>query len=314
MPKPNLRIRFVLSKYLVFFRVNRVRLRVVRAFPTGSFLFDQQSTAILEHFRAGSTLGEAAKVFNKSGAEMHAICGLFIAERLIVPESFDEEKFIKNLPLNPTIGLLRDEKVTDLIRILSYANSHGATLEPHLGIGILYYSLTYFLRARVAVCLGSGSGFVPRLMRQAQLDLKMGAKGKTYLVDANLPGKRWGRPVWLEDEGLLKDYRGQIKILVKTTEEAAKHFFRPKKIRIDYLHIDADHSYEAASQDFHTYKRFLSANAVVTLHDTATERAGVRHLIDEIREMPDFQVVDFPDIGYGTALVRPRHVKFNWRE
>src|SRR5262245_47159520 len=57
-----------------------------------------------------------------------------------------------------------------LMRDAPWAGSHGAEGD-YLGMGLLYYALVYGMRAKVAVCLGSGGGFVPRLMRQAQRDL-----------------------------------------------------------------------------------------------------------------------------------------------
>jgi hypothetical protein len=61
--------------------------------------------------------------------------------------------------------------------------SHGAVPDgSDLGAGMLYYSLAYATKATTCVCLGSGGGFVPRLMRQAQRDLGIPG-GRTILVD-----------------------------------------------------------------------------------------------------------------------------------
>ena len=58
------------------------------------------------------------------------------------------------------------------------------------------YSIIQLLRAKVCVCLGSGGGFIPRIMTQARIDLydqgifegdrdyNHGDIGATYLVDA----------------------------------------------------------------------------------------------------------------------------------
>ena len=50
--------------------------------------------------------------------------------------------------------------------------SHGSDGKEYLGGGMLYYTMAYITRAKVCVCLGSGGGFVPRLMVQAQRDLQ----------------------------------------------------------------------------------------------------------------------------------------------
>ena len=76
-----------------------------------------------------------------------------------------------------------------------YRWSHGAT-DLHLGDGLIIYSLIQYMRAKVCVCLGSGGGFVPRIMTQARhdlhsqnifegnADLNWGDIGVTYVVDA----------------------------------------------------------------------------------------------------------------------------------
>ena len=47
---------------------------------------------------------------------------------------------------------------------VSYRWTHGAN-DDYLGAGIFYYSIPYFLKSEVCVCLGSGGGYVPRLMQ-----------------------------------------------------------------------------------------------------------------------------------------------------
>ncbi len=70
-----------------------------------------------------------------------------------------------------------------------YRWSHGAT-DKHLGDGILIYSLIQFHKYKTLVCLGSGGGFIPRIMSKVNDDLecegfhKSGDRPETYLVDA----------------------------------------------------------------------------------------------------------------------------------
>jgi len=76
-----------------------------------------------------------------------------------------------------------------------YRWTHGAT-DLTLGDGLLIYSIIHYMRAKVCVCLGSGGGFIPRIMTQARVDLydsqifegnrdfNWGDIGSTYLVDA----------------------------------------------------------------------------------------------------------------------------------
>lgn len=184
-----------------------------------------------------------------------------------------------------------------------WCESHGAQND-FLGMGCLYYALCYVCRARVAVCLGSGGGFVPRLMRQAQRDLRIEHKARTILVDANRPEGGWGAPAWLPEDSLFRREFGDIEVVLSTTCEAADRVFAAQRLSIDYLHIDADHSFESCLKDFETYRQFLRPGSVVTMHDTRLNGAGVRSVIDYLRTRRDCELIDFPDLGTGTALVR----------
>ena len=75
-----------------------------------------------------------------------------------------------------------------------YRWTHGAT-EEHLGDGIVVYSMIQHMRAKNCVCIGSGGGFIPRIMTMARQELhyqgifegdnnpNWGNIGATYLVD-----------------------------------------------------------------------------------------------------------------------------------
>ena len=152
-------------------------------------------------------------------------------------------------------------------------------------------------KAKTAVCLGSGSGFVPRLMRQAQLDLGI-PNSQTILIDANIQS-HWGDPDY-HDKDCFFTKNFDIQIRKELTMEGAKNF---KPNEIDYLHIDADHSYEAVLEDFMTYKNLVGPHKVITMHDTLSKIAGVQRVVQEIKKMPEFEVIDF-HIGNGTALIR----------
>lgn len=178
-----------------------------------------------------------------------------------------------------------------------YAHSHHAS-DGWLGTGILYYALPYLLRAELCVCLGSGSGFVPKLMRQAQRDT--GVTGRTILIDANLPEAGWGTPDYHDRVTWFRQHYPEVEIWQEKTDAAAAKF--PPRA-IDVLHIDADHSYEWVKRDFDTYLPLMKPHGIVTLHDTISRRFGVWRLLEEIRANPNCDVVDF-QIGQGTAVVK----------
>ena len=55
---------------------------------------------------------------------------------------------------------------------VKYRWSHGAT-DKHLGDGMLIYSLIYYHKFQTCVCLGSGGGYIPRIMTQARSILRI---------------------------------------------------------------------------------------------------------------------------------------------
>ncbi len=193
-----------------------------------------------------------------------------------------------------------------------WCKSHGAIEDSeHLGAGMLYYSLPYSLRAQTCVCLGSGGGFVPRLMRQAQRDLAL-AGSRTYLVDGTKqvgPEKKaiWGEPCWTAEDSFFRTNYSEIEIRFELTETAFREYFQPRGIEIDYLHIDADHHYEGAKLDWDLFSTLVPDSGIITLHDTVNYRepCGVYRVLDDIRATGRYDVVNLP-IAYGTAIVRKR--------
>jgi hypothetical protein len=200
--------------------------------------------------------------------------------------------------------LLNQKTITKLLtRDAEWSWSHGAE-GCYLGMGLLYYALVYIHRVKTAVCLGSGGGFVPRMMRQAQRDLGLAKSAKTILVDANKPGAGWGAPVWLSPNSFFRQAFSDIDLVISTTREAAKSYFASRAITIDYLHIDADHSFAGCLQDFLLYRPFLTEGSLVTLHDSTLPGAGVGAVVEYLRARKDCEVIDLPNVGFGTALVR----------
>lgn len=177
---------------------------------------------------------------------------------------------------------------------------HGANKE-FLGSGYVYTMCASLFKAKLCVCLGSGSGYVPRIMRQAQMDLFIEKESRTVIVDANLPEKGWGSPDYLEDENCFFRKHWDVEIIVAKTLDAAKEFQE-----IDYLHIDADHVYESVRADWNAYRpRMNRAHSFITLHDTRwhhrNAKVGVYKLVNELRES-GVNVIDL-DIGGGIGLI-----------
>jgi hypothetical protein len=156
-----------------------------------------------------------------------------------------------------------------------YRWSHGAT-DKHLGDGILIYSLIQFHKFKNLVCLGSGGGFIPRIMSQARYDLseqgfykevsmEWGDNGSTFVVDAC--NKFNGVVDWEKEDSF---FRRQFcpKFIKQTTEKAYYDFFVKQDIKIDLLHIDADHTFDGVKKDFDLYSKIMNKGGIITIHDT----------------------------------------------
>lgn len=160
--------------------------------------------------------------------------------------------------------------------LVPYLWTHGATKE-HMGDGLIIYSLIQHMRAKVCVCIGSGGGYIPRIMTQARIDLyqqnifegngdyNWGDIGSTYLVDAC---NGVGGPNFLDDKDSFFRSHFYPRFIKSTSEEAYYDFFVRQDIKIDVLFIDGDHSYEGIKKDFELYSNILSDNGVIVIHDT----------------------------------------------
>jgi len=136
-----------------------------------------------------------------------------------------------------------------------YRWSHGAT-DKHLGDGILIYSLIQFFKFKSLVCLGSGGGFIPRIMSQARFDLseqgfykevgmEWGDNGSTYVVDAC--NKFNGVVDWEKEDSFFRKHFNP-KFIKQTTEKAYYDFF--------------------VKQDFNLYSKIMNKGGIITIHDT----------------------------------------------
>jgi hypothetical protein len=198
-----------------------------------------------------------------------------------------------------------------------YLWSHGATSE-HMGDGLIVYSVVQHMRAKNCVCIGSGAGYIPRIMTQARLDLheqnifngnnnsNWGDIGATYVVDAC---NGVGGPNDLENEDSFYRSYFNPRFIKATSYDAFYDFFIRQDIKIDILFIDGDHSYEGVKSDFELYSTILSENGIIILHDTdgkyeetfiVSEDAKKDHhrfdgpakFIKELQENPDWNLIN----------------------
>lgn len=196
---------------------------------------------------------------------------------------------------NITNNVVLDEIGKETLKNVSYRWSHGATDE-HMGDGLIIYSLIQYMRCKVCVCLGSGGGFIPRIMTQSRIDLhsqkilegngdyNWGDIGTTYVVDAaNGVG---GNVDWMNEDSFFRN-KFYPRIINTTTEEAFYNFFVKQDIKIDYLHIDAGHSYDNVKEDFELYTQLLSKHAIVSIHDTDPNYVNNFIVTQEVKDKGD---------------------------
>ena len=158
---------------------------------------------------------------------------------------------------------------------VSYRWTHGAT-KKHLGDGLIIYSIINFFKFKSLVCLGSGGGFIPRIMTQARYDLSLegfyeeismewGDNGSTYIVDA-CNGVN-GEVDWDKEDSFFRT-TFHPKFIKKTTKKAYYDYFVKQDIKIDFLHIDANHTYDGVKEDFDLYSKIMNDGGIITIHDT----------------------------------------------
>ena len=181
---------------------------------------------------------------------------------------------------------------TNLGEDVKYRWSHGAT-KRHIGDGLIIYTLINFFKLKTLVCLGSGGGFIPRIMTQARYDLSLegfyeeismewGDNGSTYIVDA-CNGFN-GEVDWEKEDSVFRKHFTP-KFIKETTEKAYYDYFVKQDIKIDYLHIDADHTFEGCKKDFDLYiDNFQNINEI----DRAGWVCGLGHGI--LKETPEENV------------------------
>ena len=185
---------------------------------------------------------------------------------------------------------------------VKYRWTHGAT-DLHLGDGMLIYSIVQYMRAKTIVCLGSGGGFVPRIMSQARLDLhdqkifdgkksmEWGDCGTTILVDAD--NGVGGFTDWSDENSFFRK-NFPCRIILDTTENAFYNYFVKEDIKIDYLHIDAGHSYENVKQDFKLYSQLLSPHGIISIHDTDETYEKTHIITEDTKDDTQFEYASGP--------------------
>ena len=180
-----------------------------------------------------------------------------------------------------------------------WCQGHGAVPDtPFLGAGMLYYALVYMHMFELCVILGSGGGFVPRVVRQAQRDMDLQGS-RTILVDADVGP--WGRPDWTAPDSFFRLSFPDVIWWKKTADEAADTF-QERNWHPGFVHVDANH--HRARDDFRRWSELVLPGGIISIHDTLTGGACTAwNAMQEARRSNDWDVIHFP-MWAGIAICR----------
>jgi predicted O-methyltransferase YrrM len=136
------------------------------------------------------------------------------------------------------------------------------------------------------------------------------ASPDAHLVSIDLPGgeNNWAYPRWKEP--FYKSFASQNqKIdLLRGNSQSEAMIEELKKILgnkpIDFLFIDADHTYEGVKKDYELYSPLVSSGGVIAFHDIAqhpkTSECRVKDLWDQIKQGKKIQeFIENPEQGWG---------------
>ena len=123
----------------------------------------------------------------------------------------------------------------------------------------------------------------------------------------NNPGKVYGidgfeGDEWTGQRNTYDQVVGHITNLQLNNVTLIKGFFddvvKTWDTKIDLLHIDGFHSYEAVKNDFEKWSGFVPNTGVILFHDTDSEdtRFGVKQFFNEI-DMPKHELFGFQGLG-----------------
>ena len=146
--------------------------------------------------------------------------------------------------------------------------------------------------ARCAVELGVAEGTSARELRQV-----IDGHGTLYLVDPHRSRLGLSFAGRIARRLVRRIKRGRVVWLRRFSHEAVQGWQEP----IDFLFIDADHSYEGVSRDWREWAPHVAPGGHVALHDAqlvegwTTPETGPVRLVAELRDDPGWEQRDAAD-------------------
>ena len=159
------------------------------------------------------------------------------------------------------------------------------------------------LRPKTVVEIGTSKGGT--LFIWARL-----ASKEAHLVSIDMPGgeNNWAFPAWKEPFYKKFASKGQHIDILRGDSQSPEMLARLKSILggkpIDYLFIDADHTYEGVKKDYLLYSPLVRQGGVIAFHDIAKQApitgCGVDRLWNEAKQGKKFQeFIENPNQGWG---------------
>ncbi|MFH1970847.1 MAG: class I SAM-dependent methyltransferase [Patescibacteria group bacterium] len=158
-----------------------------------------------------------------------------------------------------------------IVKIFSGGIGQGSKYRtPHIGLGLIHYSLIRLLKPKKILCIGSYRGFIPAICALACKDNKFGSidfvdagfsyNGKLKILGDGYWKKKQNRNVF---NTFLKSTK-LIKVYVMTTNEYARRY---SKKQFQYIYIDGDHTYKGVKTDYKLFWPQLDKGGLMLFHD-----------------------------------------------
>jgi hypothetical protein len=179
-----------------------------------------------------------------------------------------------------------------------YFSSH--TGKSPMGDLLITYAFAQCTDANLFVCIGSGEGTVPKILREAQLKMNK-TNSKTILVDAVTEAFKYNGVL---NEEKIKDLDFEF-----IKEFSNKAYSKFEDNSIDILYLDHHHSLEDTIKDIELYLPKMSINSYIFVHDVFN--SNINCTVNKLYLYLDkdrFEFIRIP-VGEGILIISPHIIR-----